>query len=390
MEMSGNTIQTLLEVDVLKGKMVGIKGNIWSFNEQLTTISWGATKSVPSNKVEDIRAALQRDVEETRLPGDDPYFGGKEMAVFARLSLIADEIGETELAQRARDRVKPYIEGWLKGTNGDKLLYDQTWGGVVSTNGLNDQNADFGNGWYNDHHFHWGYHIYTAAVIADAEPGWVDTINDRVLHMISDVADPSRESQYYPFMRTKDWYDGHAWASGIFEFADGKNQESTSESVNGWYAIYLYGLATGNGRLRDVGRLTLALEIRAAWKYWQMTSSESVFPAPFSDNKVVGIQWSDKVDYATWFGANVEYIHCIQMLPFTPISEELLREEWIVEEYPVLVEAFDTADEAWRGYIIMAHAVIDSQAAWDEAQLLTSFDDGNTKSNTYYWIATRP
>ena len=160
---------------------------------------------------------------------------------------------------------------------------------------MNDKNADFGNGWYNDHHFHWGYHIYTAAVIADAEPGWSDTLNDRVLHMISDVADPSRESQYYPFMRTKDWYDGHAWASGIFEFADGKNQESTSESVNGWYAIYLYGLATGNDRLKDLGRLTLALEIRAAWRYWQMTSSDSVFPAPFADNKAVGIQWSTKV-----------------------------------------------------------------------------------------------
>ena len=105
--------------------MVGINGNIWSFNEPLTTISWGATKSVPSDKVEDIRAALQRDVEEARLPGDDPYFGGKQMAVFARISLIADEIGETELAQRARDRVKPFIEAWMKGTNGDKLLYDQ-------------------------------------------------------------------------------------------------------------------------------------------------------------------------------------------------------------------------------------------------------------------------
>ena len=107
--------------------MVGIKGSIWSFNEPLTTISWRATKSISSDKVEDIRAALQRDVEETRLPGDDPYFGGKEMAVFARLSLIADEIGETELAQRARDRVKPFIEGWMKGTNGDKLLYDQVY-----------------------------------------------------------------------------------------------------------------------------------------------------------------------------------------------------------------------------------------------------------------------
>ena len=33
----------------------------------------------------------------------------------------------------------------------------------------------------------------------------------------------------------------------------------------------------------------------------------------------------------------MEFIHCIQMLPFTPISEELLREKWIREEYPVNV-----------------------------------------------------
>ena len=78
------------------------------------------------------------------------------------------------------------------------------------------------------------------------------------------------------------------------------------------------------------------------------------------------------------------------MLPFTPASEELLDPNWITEEYPVLSTAFDSADEAWRGYIIMAHGIIDKEAAWTEAQELTSFDDGNTKSNTYYWLATRP
>ena len=105
--------------------MVGIIGSSWTFNEPLTTITWGTTKSIPADKVGDIRSALQVDVEATRLPADDPYFGGKQMAVFARLSLIADEIGEKELAQKARDKVKPYIEGWLQGTNGDKLVYDQ-------------------------------------------------------------------------------------------------------------------------------------------------------------------------------------------------------------------------------------------------------------------------
>ena len=92
-------------------------------------------------------------------------FGGKKMALFARLSLIADEIGETGLAQQARDRVRSvvsphtphwwvvsntshreYIEGWLGGTNPNKLLYEDVWGGVVSSCGLHDENCDFGNG----------------------------------------------------------------------------------------------------------------------------------------------------------------------------------------------------------------------------------------------------
>ena len=37
----------------------------------------------------------------------------------------------------------------------------------------------------------------------------------------------------------------------------------------------------------------------------------------------------------------------------------------------------------------MDHAVIDPVQAYDEAMKLTKYDDGNTKSNTLYWIATR-
>jgi len=377
----------------LKGEMVGILGN-WEFAEPLTTISWNAPRPIAEDKLDEIRVALESDIANESNPPDDPYFGGKKMALFARLSLIADEIGETELAEQARNRTKAFLEGWLGGTNPNKLLYEDVWGGVVSSCGLQDEQCDFGNGMYNDHHFHYGYHIYTAAVLAKADPAWGQQWEERVLHMMSDLAEPSRNSQWYPFTRTKDWYDGHAWASGIFPFADGKNQESTSESVNGWYAIYLWGLVTDNARVKDLGRLMTALEIRAAKRYWQMTSDYSAFPAPFSDHKSVGIIWSVKADYNTWFGDLVEFIHCIQMLPFVPISEELLGKEWIQEEYEVLKEAYDREDpplsEQWKGYVVMAHAILDPQAAYDEALQLTAYDDGNTKSNTLWWIATRP
>ena len=39
-------------------------------------------------------------------------------------------------------------------------------------------------------------------------------------------------------------------------------QESTSESVNGWYGVYLFGLGIGDQRITDLGRLLMAMEIR--------------------------------------------------------------------------------------------------------------------------------
>ena len=157
------------ELEVLKGVMVGITGDVWTFNEDLTSITWDAPRTISEDKIGDIIVALQEDIPTVPCCADDPYFGGKQMAVLARLALMADEVGEGELAQQARDRVKPYLEGWLGGTNENKLLYDQTWGGVVSSCGMYDQGCDFGNGMYNDHHFNYRNHIYTAAVLAKSE-----------------------------------------------------------------------------------------------------------------------------------------------------------------------------------------------------------------------------
>ena len=235
-----------------------------------------------------------------------------------------------------------------------------------------------------------GYHIYAAAVVAKFDPEWMSQYDDKVLNLIRDISEPSGQDPYYTQSRSKDWFIGHSWANGIANpLPDGHNQESTSESVNAYYAIYLYGLATGNTLVKDLGRLQLAQEIRATKKYWQIKSTDDIYPAPFSDNKIVGIIWTSRASYTTFFGDNTEFIHCIQMLPFTPISEELLPRDWIEEEYEVLSTALDTATDAWRGYIIMAHAIVDKEAAWQEAQSLATYDDGNTKSNTLYWLATR-
>lgn len=44
------------------------------------------------------------------------------------------------------------------------------------------------------------------------------------------------------------------------------------------------------------------------------------------------------------FGDNVEFVHCINMLPFTPITEDLLHRDFMEQEWPVLETAFDGRD----------------------------------------------
>ena len=54
----------------------------------------------------------------------------------------------------------------MSGTNDNPLSYDSTYGGIVTANSVENFASDFGSGWYNDHHFHYGYIIYAAAAIA--------------------------------------------------------------------------------------------------------------------------------------------------------------------------------------------------------------------------------
>ena len=379
-----------LVLDTLKGNMIGVVGETWSLSEELSTITWNAPRSIPSDKEEIIRDALKNDINHG-VTAKDTYFGGKQMSLIGRLALIADELGETDLAQTFRENLKGFMEPYLESNN-DKLVYDKSWGGVVDSAGINDSGANFGFGYYNDHHFHLGYFVYAAACIAKADPEWANQYNDAIMAIIRDFANPALGSgdPHFTFMRNKDWFVGHSWAAGLFEFGDSRNQESTSEAVNAWYAIALYGLAVGDERLKDLGRLALATELRTTQLYWQIDSADDIYPNPYADNKVVGILWGTKVDYATFFGANTEFVHCIQMLPFTPITEELLEKKWIEEEYPILQTAISSAYVGWRGFIYMAHAVIDPEAAWQEVQTLEGYDDGNTKTNTLYWVATRP
>ena len=49
-----------------------------------------------------------------------------------------------------------------------------------------------------------------------------------------------------------------------------------------------------------------------------------------------------------------------------------------------------TATPGWRGFLLMTHGIVDRSAAWAEVNTLSAWDDGNSKTNTLWWVASRP
>jgi endo-1,3(4)-beta-glucanase len=224
--------------------------------------------------------------------------------------------------------------------------------------------------------------------MARGNSAWATANRDKVLWLIRDIANPSREDPYFPRHRHMDFFVGHSWASGLFAFQDGRNQESTSEAVNAWHALYLFGEAIGDVRLSQLGRLMRRVETVSAQTYWQIKTSSTAYQSPYKERSVVGILWSQKVEFATFFGETPAFVYGIQMLPFTAASEALLDPTWLSDAWPAIAPEVDTG--AWGNILTLGQAVIDPETAMSRALGSSTVDDGNSRANTLYWIATRP
>lgn len=79
-----------------------------------------------------------------------------------------DIVGNTATAQAGLNNLKTAYARWATNQQQLPLYYESAWGGVVSSASYDggDPNADYGNTYYNDHHFHYGYMIYAASTIA--------------------------------------------------------------------------------------------------------------------------------------------------------------------------------------------------------------------------------
>ncbi|ETL95142.1 hypothetical protein F441_07307 [Phytophthora nicotianae CJ01A1] len=381
----------------LKSVMTAVLGSCWEMQDSLPTASFQEENvQIQPQYLEAIKVALANDSNYTP-EADDPYYFGKEIGRQARLVLIADKLDEKELRDDMLDKLEEWLTPWMLGQNSDHFVYDRSWGGLCSLNGLKGVfwMTDFGNGWYNDHHFHYGYFLYAVAVVGKYRPAFVKTHKAVVMSIVRDIASPDQSDTFFPFTRHFSWFDGHSFASGVYTLDGGKSQESVSEAINAYYGVYLVGKSFKVPEVEHMGHLLLALEIRGAQTYWQMPSSSNIYEPIYAANKMTGQVAATKVSYTTWFGPQVEHMHLINMIPFTPITDAFLKPAYVKEEYPILQQqAFDRVqdpiEDRWKGYAYLDLAIIDPADAWSKVQNMTFFDDGSSRTNSLYWIATRP
>ncbi|KVI09022.1 probable endo-1,3(4)-beta-glucanase ARB_01444 [Cynara cardunculus var. scolymus] len=384
----------------IDGELVGVVGDSWVLKTDPVSITWHSIKGVKEESYPQIIDALVQDVEgldSTNISTTSSYFFGKLVARAARFALIAEEIGYFDVIPKIRKYLKDTIEPWLDGTFGSNgFLYEKSWGGIITKQGATDMGADFGFGVYNDHHFHIGYFLYGIAVLAKIDPIWGRKYRPQAYSLMADFMTLGRgANSKYPRLRCFDLWKLHSWASGLTEFADGRNQESTSEAVNAYYSAALMGLAYGDTHLVAVGSLLTAMEIHASQQWWHIREDDTIYAQDFTrENRVVGVLWANKRDSGLWF-APAEWKECrlgIQVLPLLPITEVLFSDVGFVKQLvkwtlPALER--EGVGEGWKGFVYALEGVYEKEIALEKISRLSGHDDGNSLTNLLWWIFSR-
>jgi endo-1,3(4)-beta-glucanase len=99
------------------------------------------------------------------------------------------------------------------------------------------------------------------------------------------------------------------------------------------YAIKLWGHVTGDPNMEARGNLQLAIMKSSFNHYFLYDRDNQVQPASFSQNVVSGILFENKIDHATFFGGEAEYVHGIHMLPISPITPYIRPSSFVAREW---------------------------------------------------------
>lgn len=311
---------------------------------------------------------LESDISTMQFDKQDTYFGGKQLQRAAQLVMVADAVNEESQRKLASKKLVAALDAWFDDNDERSFYYDTEAKTMVG------REASFGaDKELNDHHFHYGYFVYAASVAAKFDSNFLKRHEHDINLLVADIANYSSGEDLMQ-RRNFDAYAGHSWASGLANYGDGNNQESSGEAVNAWTAVGLWGEVSENNTLIDEASWLLANEIEAAKKYWLAVPSQSEYASP-----LVSINWGGKREYKTFFSDEANAKLAIQLLPMNPTMKKY------ISKLPDSIYAGTDTQQLYGDYILMARGR--ESSLQDVASFPTSsMDGGNSKSYMMAYI----
>lgn len=352
----------------------------------------GVLPYLPGQGILDTDLVTNELISETRKPKRktaDTYWEGKHLGSLATLSGVAEATNRADLQKEFIQELKNRLESWfIASPNKEQpvFYYDDNWHTIIGSR------PSYGSDLMNDHHFHYGYFIRAAAEIARNDKDWAESWGPMVEILIRDIATPNRDDDLFPYLRCFDKYAGHSWASGDANFGDGNNQESSSESLNAWYSLMLWGEITQNKSIRDLGVCLYNIERTAVEEYWFDVSSTN-YPKDYP-HVALGMVWGGKGAFATWFSGEIDHIHGINWLPFTPASIYMGRHpKYVQKNFQRIIEKRTGGQDfnsGWGDLVLMFGALNDPTPALSHVTQNPNWktERGNSRAFMYHWIST--
>lgn len=267
--------------------------------------------------VSNLQDLMARDLRNARREmlqvGRSAYWQGLGLQRTVKLADVFEQQGDLENRDRLLDLAKKRAEEWLGGKERENYLhFDKAIGSMAMY-----PDEFFAVTELNDRHFWYGYWIRTAAEIGLRDPSWIakDRWGGMIDLLVTDIANTERGQANAPFLRNFDPYEGHSWANGIGVGEFGNNNESSSEAINAWSSLILWGEITGNKALRDVGIYLRSTEIQAINHYW--FNIHGLVFAPEYKNVDVSLVFGGQYVHNTWWTDEPRQITGINLLPIT-------------------------------------------------------------------------
>lgn len=255
--------------------------------------------------------------------GADSYGGGKDMTMAAQFLTYASQLNNASQTT-LKTKLRSELVNWFTYTPGEGNKYYArmpNWGALLG------EEHGYGSEQFNDHHFHYGYHVYAAAVLGMYDADFLTQYGPMAKTVAKEFANWDRNDKTFPFLRTLDIWEGHSWANGGYGFNPpfGPDQESSSEAMMSWAGVFLLGSVTNDADLRKAGAMGYVMESAAASEYWFNRDHDNFPPAWGPAGKLASIVHGSQLEYQTFFGLNPCYVHGIQYIPVLPSSYYLVR-----------------------------------------------------------------